>query len=94
MPNVVMVFFGKSRGSNCFVQNWLARENCDRASLNGISFFVVLALRKEGIADAKPAAARLMNDFFIKSLLDGFIFQVLVRFLFGKMYKMEGRDKN
>jgi hypothetical protein len=36
-------------------------------------------LRIEGIAEAIPAAARPMDDFFIKSLLDDFILQVLVK---------------
>jgi len=104
MPNVVIVFCGKSSGSNCFVQNWLARENCDQASLKGISFFIALALRMEGIAEAIPAAARHMDDFFINALLDDFILQVLmnisiwqklqngkvrIKILFGKIYQIE-----
>ncbi len=73
-----MHFAGKSRGSSCFVQNWLAKENCDSANLNGNGAAVVLALRKDGNTVAKPAAARLMEDVLIKSLLFDFICKIFV----------------
>jgi hypothetical protein len=79
MPNALTDLSGKSSGSNFFVQNWLANENCESASWKGSPFRVASPFTMDGHAEAIAAPARVSEDALINLLLEDFIQQFCFR---------------